>query len=86
VEVASVQVQVLFFAQARERAGLASAPLELPAGSRVRDALDALSRAHPALAPLRAHLAVAVNGTLARADEALPDGAELALLPPVSGG
>ena len=35
---------------------------------------------------LAAHLAVAVNGTLARADEVIPAAAELALLPPVSGG
>lgn len=81
-----MQLQVLFFAQARERAGCAEAPLELPAGSRVRDALRLLGERHPALEPLRAHLAVAVNGTLARADDAIPDGAELALLPPVSGG
>lgn len=81
-----VQVQVLYFAQARERAGLASSALELPTGSRVRDALEALERTYPALAPLRAHLAVAVDGALARPDDVVPDGAELALLPPVSGG
>ena len=81
-----MHVQVLFFAQARERAGLASERLELPQGSRVRDALDALARAHPELAPLRAHLAVALDGTLARGEDTLTDGAELALLPPVSGG
>ena len=75
-----------FFAMARERAGASALALELPAGSRVSDALDALVAAHPALAPLRPHLATAVNGTLARAGETLPDGAELALLPPVSGG
>ena len=81
-----MQVQVLFFAMARERAGTSARALELPAGSRVSDALDALVLAHPALAPMRAHLALAVNGDLARAGDALPDGAELALLPPVSGG
>lgn len=81
-----MQVNVLFFAQAREGAGRASAPLELPAGSRVTDALAALVAAHPGLAPLRAHLAVAVDGTLVRGDAPLADGAELALLPPVSGG
>jgi molybdopterin converting factor subunit 1 len=79
-------MQVLFFAQAREQAGCASAALELPEGSRVTDALDALVAAHPGLATLRPHLAVAVNGALARADERIGDGAELALLPPVSGG
>ena len=81
-----MQVQVLFFAQARERAGCASRALDLPAGSRVRDALEAVVAAHPALEPLRPHLAVAVNGALARPDDAIAEGAELALLPPVSGG
>ena len=79
-------VTVLFFAQARERAGRGEAALALPAGSRVRDALDALALEHAALAPLWPHLAVAVDGVLARPDTELTDGAELALLPPVSGG
>jgi molybdopterin converting factor subunit 1 len=77
---------VLFFAQARERAGRASATLELPAGSRVADALAALERLHPGLAELRPHLAVAVNQRLSAADAVLPAEAEVALLPPVSGG
>jgi len=81
-----MRVQVLFFAQARERAGCASQTLELPEGSRVEDARAAIARAHPALEPLWPHLALAVNGELARDGTALPAGAELALLPPVSGG
>ena len=60
--------------------------MELPDGSSVADALAALRSAHPALEPLMPHLAVAVNGALARAHTAIPAGAELALLPPVSGG
>ena len=81
-----MNVNVLLFAQARECAGAARLELALPPGSRVADALEALTRAHPALAPLRAHLATAVNGELVRPDAALAEGAELALLPPVSGG
>jgi len=81
-----MKLNVLFFAQARERAGASSAPLELPANSRVSDALAAIEQAWPLLEPLRPHLAVAVNGVLARPDDPLADGAELALLPPVSGG
>lgn len=81
-----MRVQVLFFAQARERAGCASQTLELPEGSRVEDARAAIARAHPALEPLWPHLALAVNGELARDGTLLPAGAELALLPPVSGG
>jgi molybdopterin synthase catalytic subunit len=81
-----VNVTVLFFAQARDRAGRARASLELPEGSRVADALAALGRAHPDLEPLWPQLAVAVDGRLAGGDAELRDGAELALLPPVSGG
>jgi len=79
-------VTVLFFAQARERAGRPSAALELPEGSRVADARAAIARAHPALEPLWPHLALAVNGVLARDDARVEPGAEIALLPPVSGG
>ena len=45
-----------------------------------------IAREHPALASLRSHLAVAQDGVLVRANDPLRDGAELALLPPVSGG
>jgi molybdopterin converting factor small subunit len=81
-----MKVQVLFFAQARERVGRASAELALPEGSRLDDALAALARDFPALESLWPHLAVAVDGRLARRGAALADGSELALLPPVSGG
>jgi molybdopterin converting factor small subunit len=81
-----MKVTVLFFAQVRELAGRAGAELSLPEGSRLEDALAALTREHPALGPLWPHVAVAVGCRLARPDTPLTDGAELALLPPVSGG
>ena len=77
---------VLFFAQARDRAGCAQRTLDLPEGSCVADALVALRAEHPALEPLVPHLAIAVNGRLSPPDTPIPSGAELALLPPVSGG
>jgi molybdopterin synthase catalytic subunit len=81
-----MKVHVLFFAQARERAGSPGAELALPDGSGLDDALAALRREYPALDPLWPHLAVAVDGRLARVGAPLADGAEVALLPPVSGG
>ncbi len=81
-----MRIEVRLFAQARERVGSGSARLELPAGSRVDDALDALERAYPSLRELRPHLATAVDGELVSRGQALGDGSELALLPPVSGG
>ena len=81
-----MKVTILYFAQAREHAGCARETLELPAGSRVEEARVAIARAHPGLEPLWPHLALAVNGALARDGMAIEPGAELALLPPVSGG
>lgn len=81
-----MRVTVLFFAQARERAQRAQALFALPDGSRVSDAIAAIRSDYPALEDLWPHLAVAVDGVLAPEDAALRDGAEIALLPPVSGG
>lgn len=79
-------IRILAFAQAREAIGGERTQLELPAGSRVSDALALLEQRHAALAPLRAHLAVAVDQQLVRHECPLSDNCELALLPPVSGG
>jgi molybdopterin converting factor small subunit len=79
-------LNVLFFAQAREQAGCSSAAIDLPAGAHVRDALDAIVGRYPGLAPLRGHFALSLDGVLVRGDEPVPERAELALLPPVSGG
>jgi molybdopterin synthase catalytic subunit len=81
-----VIVTILYFAQARERAGISREPLELGDGSRLSDAIAAIRARHPALAALWDHLAVAVDGVLAPGDAPLREGAEIALLPPVSGG
>ena len=81
-----MRIEVRLFAQARERVGSAHARLELPDGSRVAEALTILEQLYPGLAELRPHLALAVDGTLVRGSDALADGSELALLPPVSGG
>ena len=81
-----MRIEIKLFAQARERVGSGQARLELPDGSRVSDALALLERTYPGLAELRPHLAVALDVTLARTGDALAEGCELALLPPVSGG
>lgn len=81
-----MNVTVLLFAQARDRAGRERVDLVMPEGCRVSDVLDRIAREHPGLEPLWPHLAVAVNGELTPAHGALSEGAEIALLPPVSGG
>ena len=75
-------VTVLYFAAARERAGTAQETVEWSGGP-VRQLLAA---AHPELRPLLPHLRVAVNQEFTSLDAPVPEGAEVALVPPVAGG
>ena len=70
----------------RETAGTRELRLEVPVGATVDDAWDAVVGTLPALAPGRASLRFAVNGTYADPDTTLADGDEVACIPPVSGG
>src|SRR5687767_5838558 len=81
-----MQIQVLYFAVFRERVGRDEEPLELPAGARVRDAIEALAARHAGVAALRGRFRVAVNQDFADDDRELAAGDELALIPPVAGG
>lgn len=79
-----MRVRALLFAGLREAAGRDALELELPEGARVRELRAAAQELAPALA---AHsYAVAVDAAYAAEDQPLAEGAEVALLPPVSGG
>lgn len=78
---------VLYFAAARERAGVSQEQLgTVPPPGTVRALLDLLGERHPALRPLFPHLRVAVNQTFVQLEDVVPEGAEVALIPPVAGG
>jgi molybdopterin converting factor subunit 1 len=78
--------QVKLFARARDLAGAAAVTVALPDGATVGDLRRLLARAHPALAGLLERSALAVGDEFAADAQPLPPGAEVALLPPVSGG
>lgn len=79
-------VTVLFFATLRDKAGLPQASLQLPAGSDVAAFKQVLFAAYPQLAPHAKAMLVAINKEYAFDVDRIPDGAEVALFPPVSGG
>jgi molybdopterin synthase catalytic subunit len=80
-----VRVAVRLFAGLRERAGADTVDVELPEGAVVRDLLAAMASTPVGeLAP--GQCVVAIDREYARADEPVPPGAEVALIPPVSGG
>ena len=80
------EVRLLLFARARELAGTDALVLRLPPRASVAAALEAARRAAPQLADYIAHCRVAVNHAFEELDAEVPPGAELALIPPVSGG
>jgi molybdopterin synthase catalytic subunit len=81
-----MKLDVLYFAVLRERIQLDHETVELPAGASVRDARAALAVRHPSVAALLPGVQFAVNRAVAADAQALADGDELALLPPVAGG
>jgi molybdopterin converting factor subunit 1 len=81
-----MRVRIRYFAAVREILGRAEETLELRAGARVGDVLEAVLQRDPRLEPLRGVLRVARNLALAPADAPLEDGDEIALIPPVMGG
>ncbi|HMB04693.1 MAG TPA: molybdopterin converting factor subunit 1 [Isosphaeraceae bacterium] len=81
-----MQVNVRLFALARERAGRASVAIELPESGTVADLRSALGETLPALAPLLPNLRIAVDAEYVADDRPIRPGAEVAVIPPVSGG
>jgi molybdopterin converting factor subunit 1 len=77
---------VVYFAQARRLAGIASETLALPPPVTSEALWQELLARHPALAPLRPVTRLARNGDFATADTVFAPGDEIALIPPVSGG
>ncbi len=81
-----MKIRLLAFASAGDALGATEMELELAEGSLVADLRVWLDAYHPKILPLWPRLAVAMDGRIVSPEEALRDGAEVALLPPVSGG
>jgi molybdopterin synthase catalytic subunit len=80
-----VPITVLFFAVAREAAGRDSESLAAWPGT-VGELRGSLQDRHPALAGVLHRCRLAVNQEFAQDGDPVPDGAEVAVIPPVSGG
>lgn len=81
-----MNLRVRLFARARDLAGTSEADLQLAPGATVNDLLTELVARYPGLEGLRSSLLVAVNNDYVRAETRLPENAEVACFPPVSGG
>lgn len=81
-----MRVTLLYFAAARERAGLPRETIDLREGATAADARDAACAAHPGLKAIVDKLRLAVDQEFASPERGLRDGSEVAFIPPVSGG
>ena len=79
-------MKVRLFARARDLARADSIAVDVPAGATVGELRRRIGEAYPALAKLLGRSALAVNDEFADDALPLPVNAEVALLPPVSGG
>jgi MoaE-MoaD fusion protein len=80
-----MNVRVVLFAKPRELVGQPNVDLALPTGATAADAWNQLSSRYD-LGPLPRSFRCAVNSEYAGWEDALKEGDELAVIPPVSGG
>ena len=79
-------IKLLFFATIRDKAGVKSVEIDLPENITVKGLKDKLSTDYPSLKDSMKSVLVAVNHEYAFDDALVPQNAEIALFPPVSGG
>jgi molybdopterin converting factor subunit 1 len=82
----SDHTRVLFFATLRDKTGVREVTLEIPQGSRVSDIKQIVLEKYPAIGKIMDTLIVALNHQFAFDEDIVPNEAEIAMFPPVSGG
>jgi molybdopterin converting factor subunit 1 len=80
------RIKLLFFATLRDRAGTRSLELDIPADTTVKGLKEKLSEDYPNLKDSMKSVLIAVNHEYAFDEALIPENAEIALFPPVSGG
>ena len=81
-----MRVTVKLFALIREKAGTDGLALDLPDGADVKQAIEAIQHQQPDLEPYLDNLRFSLDMDFVEADTPLHEGAEVVLIPPVSGG
>ncbi len=79
-------ITLLFFAHLKEIAGVDRTVMVLPAGATVQQLKKQLLREIPSLALALPTVLVAINRDFAFDEDVIPEDAEIAIFPPVSGG
>lgn len=80
------KITVLFFATFRDKAGTNRTELEIPEGTTIEGLRAILPEKFPGLEALADHALASINKEYAFPEQEIPNGAEVAWFPPVSGG
>ena len=81
-----MKITVKLFAVARQRAGCEAIEVELPEPPTVGNLRVALVEQHPSLANILPHARFAIDSEYTSDQAVVPQSAEIAIIPPVSGG
>ena len=79
-------IKLLLFATLRDRAGAKSIELDIPSESTVQGLKDQISAEYPNLKASMSSVLITINREYAFDEAVIPENAELAMFPPVSGG
>jgi molybdopterin converting factor subunit 1 len=80
------RVKLLFFATLRDRAGTRSMELDVPDDLTMQGLKDKISAEFPTLGESMSSVLITINREYAFDEAVIPQNAELAMFPPVSGG
>lgn len=80
------QVKILLFATLRDYVGSRSIEMEIPSGTTVSDLTDMLVTKYPKLEKVKSSMLAAIDHQYAGDEQVIPEEAEIAFFPPVSGG
>ena len=80
------RVKLLLFATLRDRAGVRSMELDVPADLTVQGLKDKISIDYPNLRESMSSVIITINREFAFDEAVIPPNAELGLFPPVAGG
>ena len=80
------RVKILLFATLRDTVGAKTIELELATGATIADLKELLVTTYPKLSSSRNSMLAAINREFAADGQLIPQDAEIAFFPPVSGG
>ena len=79
-------VKLLFFATLRDRAGTRSMELDVPLDLTIQGLKEKISKEYPNLKESMKSVLITINREYAFDEAVIPQNAEVAMFPPVSGG